>query len=99
TPDRMMPNENRIVRFVFVGRLVDWKSVEIILEAARRIHFDVAISLEIIGDGPMRKTWQEQAERMGLSGTVTFSGWMSQPDCARRLQQSDVFLLPSLFEW
>jgi glycosyltransferase involved in cell wall biosynthesis len=98
TPDRMMPNENRIVRFVFVGRLVDWKSVEIILEAARRIHFDVAISLEIIGDGPMRKTWQEQAERMGLSGTVTFSGWMSQPDCARRLQQSDVFLLPSLFE-
>jgi glycosyltransferase involved in cell wall biosynthesis len=35
---------------------------------------------------------------MGLRGTVTLSGWMSQPDCARRLQQSDVFLLPSLFE-
>jgi glycosyltransferase involved in cell wall biosynthesis len=98
TPDRIASNENGPVRFVFIGRLIDWKAIEIILEATRRVHFDVAISLEIIGEGPMRDTWQEQAERMGLSDIVTFSGWMSQPDCARRLQQSDVFLLPSLFE-
>jgi glycosyltransferase involved in cell wall biosynthesis len=96
--DRITSIENGPVRFVFVGRLIDWKAIEIILEATRRVRLDVAISLEIIGEGPMRNTWQEQAERMGLSGTVTFSGWMSQPDCARRLQQSDVFLLPSLFE-
>jgi glycosyltransferase involved in cell wall biosynthesis len=97
--DRTMSDEkNGIVRFVFVGRLIDWKAVEIILEATRRIHFDVAVSLEIIGEGPMKNTWQKLAERMGLSDTVTFSGWMSQQDCARRLQQADVFLLPSLFE-
>jgi glycosyltransferase involved in cell wall biosynthesis len=96
--DRITSSENGPVRFVFVGRLVDWKAIEIILEATRRVRLDVAISLEIIGEGPMRNTWQDQAERMGLRGTVTFSGWMSQPDCARRLQQSDVFLLPSLFE-
>jgi glycosyltransferase involved in cell wall biosynthesis len=97
-PDRITSNENGSVHFVFVGRLVDWKAIEIILEATRRVHCDVAISLEIIGEGPMRNTWQDLAERMGLSDIVTFSGWLSQQDCARRLQQADVFLLPSLFE-
>jgi glycosyltransferase involved in cell wall biosynthesis len=97
-PDRIPRDEKNIVRFVFVGRLIDWKAIEIILEAMQRIRSDVEISLEIIGDGPMRKGWQILAEQLGLSGAVTFSGWMSQQNCAVRLQQADVFLLPSLFE-
>ena len=96
--DRRIRNEDEIARFVFVGRLIDWKAIEIILEATRLIRSEVAMSLEIIGDGPMRSAWQVLAEQMGLSDIVTFSGWMSQRDCALRLQQADVFLLPSLFE-
>jgi glycosyltransferase involved in cell wall biosynthesis len=90
--------EKDVIRFVFVGRLVDWKAVELILEATLRIRAEVSVSLEIIGDGPMRQEWQALAERMGLSGVVTFSGWMSQHDCALRLNQADVLLLPSVFE-
>ena len=97
-PDGIPRGRKNIVRFVFVGRLIDWKAIEIILEAMQRIRSEVEISLEVIGDGPMRKGWQTLAEQMGLSGAVTFSGWMSQQDCALRLQQADVFLLPSLFE-
>ena len=96
--DRRIRNEDEIARFVFVGRLIDWKAIEIVLEATRLIRSEVAMSLEIIGDGPMRSAWQVLAEQMGLSDVVTFSGWMSQRDCALRLQQADVFLLPSLFE-
>jgi glycosyltransferase involved in cell wall biosynthesis len=86
------------VRFIFIGRLVDWKAIEIILEAMRRLQGQISASIEIIGDGPMRQTWQDAADQMGLASVVKFSGFMSQKDCARRLQQADVFVLPSLFE-
>jgi glycosyltransferase involved in cell wall biosynthesis len=85
-------------RFIFVGRLVDWKALDIVLEAVRRVHSRLPISLEIVGDGPMRKSWQASADKMGLSSVVEFSGWLSQQACAERMQQADVFVLPSLFE-
>jgi glycosyltransferase involved in cell wall biosynthesis len=35
---------------------------------------------------------------MGLKTVVKFSGFLSQPECAERLRQADIFVLPSLFE-
>jgi glycosyltransferase involved in cell wall biosynthesis len=64
----------------------------------RRLRGRLPVSLEIIGDGPMRTNWQALADRLGLSSVVKFSGWLSQEMCALRLQQADVFVLPSLFE-
>src|SRR6266851_1791129 len=86
------------VRFVFVGRLIDWKAVEIVLEALHRLQGQISASLEIIGDGPMRQTWETMTDELGLKPVVTFSGFMSQQDCAERLKSADVLVLPSLFE-
>jgi glycosyltransferase involved in cell wall biosynthesis len=86
------------VRFVFVGRLIDWKAVEIVLEALHRLQGQISASLEIIGDGPMRQTWEALTDELGLKPGVTFSGFMSQQDCAERLKSADVLVLPSLFE-
>jgi glycosyltransferase involved in cell wall biosynthesis len=86
------------IRFVFVGRLVDWKAVDIILEAIRKLSSQFPVSLEIIGDGNMRQRWENLAEQLGVSSIVHFLGFMSQAQCAARLQQADVFLLPSIFE-
>jgi glycosyltransferase involved in cell wall biosynthesis len=90
--------KNDLIQFIFVGRLIDWKAIDILLEATRRLHGRLAISLEIVGDGPMRGSWQALADQLGLSSVVKFSGWLSQEACALRLQQADVFVLPSLFE-
>ena len=89
---------NDLTEFIFVGRLIDWKALDIILEAMRRLKGQLPVSLEIIGDGPMRESWQALASQMGLSSVVRFSGWLSQEACAARLRQADVFVLPSLFE-
>jgi glycosyltransferase involved in cell wall biosynthesis len=86
------------IKFIFVGRLVDWKAVDILLEALGRLHGQLNVSLEIIGDGPMRQTWQVRTEQLGLNSIVQFSGWMSQQDCALQMQQADVLVLSSLFE-
>ena len=87
-----------LTKFIFVGRLIDWKALDVVLEAMRRLYSHIPISLEIIGDGSMRTSWQALADRLGLSSVVKFSGWLSQEACALRLQQADVFVLPSLFE-
>ena len=87
-----------MTRFIFIGRLVDWKAVDIIIEAAKRIAGTVKFSLEIVGDGGMRRTWEELADRLNLQENVHFSGWMSQQECVGRLREFDVLVLPSLFE-
>jgi glycosyltransferase involved in cell wall biosynthesis len=84
------------VRFIFVGRLIDWKAVDIVLSAMPRLEFRA--SLEIVGDGPMRESWQNLAEQLGLGSIVQFTGFLPQEACALRLQQADVLVLPSLFE-
>jgi glycosyltransferase involved in cell wall biosynthesis len=86
------------VRFTFVGRLVDWKAVDLLLEAFARVVAEVPSTLEIIGDGPMRGSLEAQVDRLGLGGSVRFEGWLKQPECAGRLGVSDVLVLPSLYE-
>jgi glycosyltransferase involved in cell wall biosynthesis len=88
----------RQVRLIFVGRLVDWKAIEIVFEAIKRLSGDHRLSFEIIGDGPMRPLWEKLSHDMGLKDIASFSGWMNQADCARRLDAADVLVLPSLFE-
>jgi glycosyltransferase involved in cell wall biosynthesis len=84
--------------FILVGRLIDWKALDIVLEAMSRLQGKLAVSLEIIGDGPMRESWQALADHRGLSSIVSFSGWLSQEACAVRMRGADVLVLPSLFE-
>jgi glycosyltransferase involved in cell wall biosynthesis len=86
------------LRLIYVGRLIDWKALDIVLEAMHRLKAEIKVSFEIIGDGPMRQPWQELTSRLGLGRIVEFSGFLPQPECAQRLRQADVFVLPSLFE-
>jgi len=86
------------VRFAFAGRLVDWKGVDLLLEAANRARKEVPLTLEILGDGSWRRRLERQAAESGLADVVHFRGWMTHQDCAAVLRSSDVFILPSLRE-
>jgi glycosyltransferase involved in cell wall biosynthesis len=82
-------------RFVFIGRLVDWKRLDFVLHAL------VALpdaQLEVIGDGPMRTVWNAMAESLGVAERVRWRGWLSQAQCAERLQGATALLLPSIYE-
>jgi glycosyltransferase involved in cell wall biosynthesis len=85
-------------RFLFVGRLVDWKAVDILLEAFALARERVSALLEIVGDGPERASLAEQAVRLGLGADISFLGWLRPEDCARRMHSCDVFVSPSLQE-
>ena len=89
---------NQRLHFVFVGRLVDWKAVDLLLEAFQPVAAATGAILEIIGDGVMRQELEDQTVRLGLTDNVVFIGWLSQKQCAVKLEQADVLVLPSLLE-
>ena len=103
--ERSRNRENEPVKFIYVGRLVDWKGVDILLEAFAKIIGSVSAELEIIGEGSQREQLEQKAKELNLTSDnpsttskVKFSGWLSQKDCAHHLSDSDVFVLSSLYE-
>jgi glycosyltransferase involved in cell wall biosynthesis len=81
--------------FLFIGRLVDWKALDLALHA---LVLTPGASLSVIGDGPMLAPWRALAASLGLAGRVHFHGWLSQPECAVHLQTACALILPSLYE-
>lgn len=84
-------------RFVFMGRLVELKAVDVLLEALARMR-DTTARLEIIGDGPKRTDLAQLSRRLGLADRVSFAGWQTQAACAARLAAADALVLPSIHE-
>ncbi|MGA7829947.1 MAG: glycosyltransferase family 4 protein [Terracidiphilus sp.] len=82
-------------RFIFLGRLVDWKAVDVVIRALQELP---TAELEVIGDGPMLRSWRTLASELGLKDRVHFTGWLPQQECAARLRDSVALVLPSLYE-
>ena len=85
-------------RFLFVGRLVGWKGVDILLDAFALVRGRVPALLEIVGEGPERARLLERAARIGCGADVSFCGWLGPEDCAHHLRSCDVYVSPSLQE-
>jgi glycosyltransferase involved in cell wall biosynthesis len=83
------------VRFVFVGRLVDWKRLDLALRAIAQLP---DAELEVIGDGVMRAQWTVLTEELGIADRVKWVGWLPQGECAHRLSGATALLLPSIYE-
>jgi glycosyltransferase involved in cell wall biosynthesis len=90
--------DNGVPRFIFVGRLIDWKAVDILLDAFARAVAKAPMTLDLLGDGSMRPSLEARAAALGITGSVRFHGWMLQHDCAVKVRESDVLVLPSLYE-
>jgi glycosyltransferase involved in cell wall biosynthesis len=87
--------ENTAFHFVFLGRLTDWKALDIVIRALEKLP---SAELQVIGDGPMLESWKSLASELGLKDRVHFVGWLPQQECANRLQSAIALVLPSLYE-
>jgi glycosyltransferase involved in cell wall biosynthesis len=81
----------------FVGRLVHQKGADLALEAfakARQRH--PRSRLVIVGDGPERRRLEAQAERLALTDSVIFTGWVD--DASSLMPAFDMVVAPSRWE-
>ena len=65
--------------------------------ATLKVHHP-ALRLIIVGDGPDRGELEKQVVELGIADSVIFTGYLSQKDVARRLEDADIFVLPSFAE-
>jgi glycosyltransferase involved in cell wall biosynthesis len=93
--DLPVPNDRDPKLFSFVGRLVALKRVEDAVRALRLTE-DGGITLQIVGDGPLRRGLERLVETTGLSRRVSFLGF--RDDALPLLARSAALVLPSLTE-
>lgn len=103
--DRQVAPADRPTRYVFMGRLVDVKRVDLLLQAFAQASKQQAMSLLVIGDGPLLPQLKQQAQALGIEsstgiseGMVHFAGWMHQSEAARQMTEQDCLILPSVRE-
>ena len=83
----------------FVGRLGAVKGVPLLLDAfaATRARHPKA-RLTIAGDGPARAALEAQAQSLGITSAVHFTGYLDETAVAVLLETADMLVLPSFAE-
>ncbi len=80
-----------------VGRLVPVKNHALFLEAAAKVLAKMPDArFTIVGDGELRADLEAQADRLGIRGAVTFTGW--QREVAPVYADSNVLVISSVNE-
>ena len=79
---------------LFVGRLVAYKGLNFMLEAASLIGDEV--EFRIVGEGPLRHELELQSTYLGISHKVRFMGRVQQEELQKLINGAAVFCLPSL---
>lgn len=86
-------------RIIFVGRLIEEKGVDVLLDASERLLRDgVAFRLALVGEGPQCESLARRVQEQGLAGRVVFLGALSRDQIAGELRSSSVAVVPSLCE-
>lgn len=86
--------------FLSVGLLTPQKGINFLLQAAAQLLQRGLTAFELIigSDGPERPQLERLAQSLGLNGHCHFTGMLTREQVKHRMQQCDVFVLPSLHE-
>ena len=86
-------------RFIYVGRLVDWKCVDLLLQAMKVLrNRELNVFLDIVGTGEDKLQLEALAVSLGLGDRVNFIGFKTQTECAQLILNADCLVLPSVYE-
>ena len=93
---KLLPEISREKEFVFVGRLVSDKGLDVLLEALALLDAEgLRPGLTVVGDGPDRKNLESLSGRHGLASRVRFVGIRKGVELARLLNEHRSLIVPS----
>jgi glycosyltransferase involved in cell wall biosynthesis len=95
--NRFVPNDNTDRHgVIYVGRLIEGKGVDDLLEAWAQTSQDVrSQGLSIIGDGSYRDSLLGLSKSLGIENSVTFPGPISHDELPTHFQQAALLVFPS----
>jgi glycosyltransferase involved in cell wall biosynthesis len=83
------------IMLLSVGRLVEKKGTDILLDALSRLPAELHWRLVHVGGGPLHKALAQQAETLGLTDRIEWRGALAQDELFGLYQQADLFALAS----
>ncbi|WP_395012023.1 glycosyltransferase family 4 protein [Undibacterium sp.] len=93
------PSQSNPLRVLFVGRLIPLKGVDMLIEAICAMKKNnLAVHVDIIGDGPMLSEWTALVAHHKLSDQVKFLGAQDSNAVASAMHGCHVLCLPSVRE-
>lgn len=86
-------------RLLYIGRLIELKHVDLVIEATARLSSRFpALRLTIAGVGPSEASLRALAADLGIADKVEFLGLVDHDDVPDLLRSASVVVMPSAFE-
>lgn len=87
--------DSEIKKLGFLGRLVEKKGVDILLEAMKILaEKRIFLELEIMGDGPLREVLYSRVKELELEDRVIFGGSLPHSEVSLWYEKIDYFVFP-----
>ena len=83
------------VRLISVGRAVDKKGYDLLLEALAGLPAELHWKFSHIGGGELLSNLQQQARDLGIDGRIEWLGALPQTEVLAHYRGADLFVLPS----
>jgi len=83
------------LNIVTVGRLINRKRIDMLVEAFSEILPSIRASLIIAGSGPNKKTLMSLVEKKNIKESITFTDQIYKSEITKILIEADIFVLPS----
>ena len=88
-------SESEPIQLVTVGRAVEKKGLDTLLDALANLPVDLKWRWTHIGGGPLLGELKEQGKALGINTKLNFLGSQSQQKVLEIYNRSDIFILPS----
>ena len=94
-PDQAVRSTTAPLRMMSVGRLVEKKGFDTLIDALALLPQTLNWHWTHIGGGPLDGVMRARADAVGLSDQITWRGACDQPDVIAAMRAADLFVLPS----
>ena len=97
-PEVFSPKADAKKKILFVGRIVERKGVQYLIQAMPGILKKIDAELIIVGGGAPVPQLKTLAHELGIEKNVLFTGIIKAKDKDRYYRESDVFVLPACYD-
>ena len=94
-PDRPRDPSAAEIRLLSVGRLVEKKGFDRLIDALALLPPDLRWTWTHMGGGELRAALSARADRLGVADRITWRGASDQPEVIAAMRAADIFVLPS----
>ena len=96
--DRAPAVPSPVTRFLFCGRLVDWKGAQYLVKAFAPLARKGGVQLDLIGDGELFESIRGIVKAEDIGGSVMLHGRVPLEQYIGLLRDADVYVMPSIRE-